>query len=132
MNTASTTSSSSRAAQATAVDPVCGMMVQADKAAARMTFEGKTYLFCSTKCRDKFAADPGKYLVPANLERFHLVADVIDRVPTLGCKAAYLKQQVRDKFIEHREYIECHGQDMPEILEWQWPTAPGEVRVNAA
>ena len=60
-----------------------------------------------------------------DLDRFHLVADVIDRVPKLGYKAAYLKQQMHDKLIEHRQYIERHGQDMPEILEWKWPAAPG-------
>jgi xylulose-5-phosphate/fructose-6-phosphate phosphoketolase len=59
-----------------------------------------------------------------DLDRFHLVADVIDRVPTLGYKAAYVKQQMRDKLIEHREYITRHGQDMAEILEWQWPASP--------
>ena len=55
-----------------------------------------------------------------DLDRFHLVADVIDRVPTLGYRAAHLRQAMRDKLIEHREYIERHGQDMPEILGWRW------------
>ena len=55
-----------------------------------------------------------------DLDRFHLVADVIDRVPTLGYRAAHLRQAMRDKLIEHREYIERHGQDMPEVLGWRW------------
>jgi xylulose-5-phosphate/fructose-6-phosphate phosphoketolase len=59
-----------------------------------------------------------------DLDRFHLVIDVIDRVPTLGYKAAHLRQLMRDKLIEHRQYIERHGQDMPEILTWQWPVSP--------
>jgi xylulose-5-phosphate/fructose-6-phosphate phosphoketolase len=50
----------------------------------------------------------------------HLAADVIDRVPKLGYRAAYLKQAMRDKLVAYREYIERHGQDMPEILEWKW------------
>jgi xylulose-5-phosphate/fructose-6-phosphate phosphoketolase len=66
-----------------------------------------------------------------DLDRFHLVSDVIDRVPKLGYRAAHLKQAMRDRLIEHREYIERHGQDMPEILDWRWrnlgiPSAPSD------
>ena len=55
-----------------------------------------------------------------DLDRFHLVMDVIDRVPKLGYRAAYLKQHMRDKLTDHKHYITRVGQDMPEILQWQW------------
>jgi xylulose-5-phosphate/fructose-6-phosphate phosphoketolase len=55
-----------------------------------------------------------------DLDRFHLVSDVIDRVPSLGARAAYAKQAIRDKLIEHAEYICRHGDDMPEITSWSW------------
>jgi xylulose-5-phosphate/fructose-6-phosphate phosphoketolase len=54
------------------------------------------------------------------LDRFHLVMDVIDRVPGTGSAGAYLKQQLRDKLVEHRRYIREYGQDLPEIREWRW------------
>jgi xylulose-5-phosphate/fructose-6-phosphate phosphoketolase len=54
------------------------------------------------------------------IDRFHLVEDVIDRLPQLGSKAAYFKQAVHDKLIEHKEYIEKYGDDMPEISGWKW------------
>lgn len=55
-----------------------------------------------------------------DMDRFHLVDDVIDRVPQLGARAAYVKQGIRDKLIEHSHYIHKYGEDMPEILGWQW------------
>jgi xylulose-5-phosphate/fructose-6-phosphate phosphoketolase len=55
-----------------------------------------------------------------DLDRFHLVGDVIDRVPKLGERAAYAKQEIRDKLIDHREYISRYGDDMPEIKNWTW------------
>ena len=55
-----------------------------------------------------------------DLDRFHLVSDVIDRVPQLGASAAYAKQAIRDKLIEHKQYIYQHGEDMPELSGWQW------------
>ncbi|GJL61637.1 MAG: putative phosphoketolase [Nitrospirales bacterium] len=55
-----------------------------------------------------------------DLDRFHLVGDVIDRVPHLGYSAAYAKQAIRDKLIEHKQYIVKHGEDMPDISGWQW------------
>ncbi len=54
------------------------------------------------------------------LDRFHLLSDVVDRLPQLGYKAAYAKQAVRDKLIEHRQYITSYGDDMPEIRNWKW------------
>jgi xylulose-5-phosphate/fructose-6-phosphate phosphoketolase len=54
------------------------------------------------------------------LDRFHLVGAVIDRVPGLGARAAYAKQAIRDKLIDHKQYIAKHGDDMPEVANWRW------------
>ncbi len=52
--------------------------------------------------------------------RFHLVGDVIDRLPKLGSNAVYAKQAARDKLIEHKQYISRYGEDMPEVRDWKW------------
>jgi xylulose-5-phosphate/fructose-6-phosphate phosphoketolase len=64
---------------------------------------------------------PFDMVVLNDLDRFGLVGDVMDRVPKLAASAAYVKQYVRDKRIEHKEYIERHGEDMPEVRDWKWP-----------
>jgi xylulose-5-phosphate/fructose-6-phosphate phosphoketolase len=64
---------------------------------------------------------PFDMAVRNDLDRFHLVEDVIDRVPKLGYIAAYAKQAVGDKLVEHKQYIREHGIDMPEINDWKWP-----------
>ncbi|HSZ84825.1 MAG TPA: phosphoketolase family protein, partial [Puia sp.] len=55
-----------------------------------------------------------------DLDRFHLVQDVIDRTPQLGGTAAYLKQEMKDKLVEHKNYIRANGMDMPEVRNWKW------------
>ncbi len=63
---------------------------------------------------------PFDMVVRNDLDRFHLAAAVIERVPKLGSLAGYAKQAIRDKLIEHQEYITAHGDDLPEIRDWQW------------
>jgi xylulose-5-phosphate/fructose-6-phosphate phosphoketolase len=58
--------------------------------------------------------------VQNKLDRFHLVQDVVDRLPDLGSKGAYLKQTMRDELIKHKHYIDKHGKDLPEIRNWKW------------
>ena len=55
------------------------------------------------------------------LDRFNLVNDVIERVPKLGERTAYVQQAIREKLIEHRHYVAKHGDDLPEVRDWKWP-----------
>jgi xylulose-5-phosphate/fructose-6-phosphate phosphoketolase len=64
---------------------------------------------------------PFDMLVLNNMDRFHLVNDVIDRVPGLGPRAAGLRQQMSDSRTRHYLWILAHGEDMPEITNWRWP-----------
>ena len=68
---------------------------------------------------------PFDMVVRNDLDRFHLVSDVIDRVPKLGYLAAYAKQEMRDKLIEHKQYITRYGDDLPEVKQWRWPEPAG-------
>ncbi len=63
---------------------------------------------------------PFDMVVLNDLDRFHLAQDVLDRVPRLKTRAAYAKQAIRDKLIDHKHYIIEHGEDMPEVTNWKW------------
>ncbi len=66
--------------------------------------------------------------VQNDLDRFHLVQDVVDRLPMLGTKGTYLKQMMQNNLIQHKQYINKHGIDLPEIRNWKWePTQPYSV-----
>jgi xylulose-5-phosphate/fructose-6-phosphate phosphoketolase len=56
-----------------------------------------------------------------DMDRFHLVMDTINRVPQIGSRGDHLKQRLQDKLVEHKQYIDKHGEDMPEIKNWSWP-----------
>ncbi len=66
---------------------------------------------------------PFDMVVRNDLDRFHLAADVFDRVPRLSASAAHVKQSIRDRLIEHRLYIRQHGIDMPQVRNWRWSTS---------
>jgi xylulose-5-phosphate/fructose-6-phosphate phosphoketolase len=64
---------------------------------------------------------PFDMVVLNKLDRFHLAIEVIERVPGLVSRAAHVRQLFRDKLLEHKRYIDQHGEDMPEIQNWSWP-----------
>lgn len=65
---------------------------------------------------------PFDMVVLNDLDRFHLVMDVVDRIPRLEKTRAYVRDYVTDKLIDHKQYIQEHGDDMPEIKNWKWPS----------
>jgi xylulose-5-phosphate/fructose-6-phosphate phosphoketolase len=64
---------------------------------------------------------PFDMTVKNHLDRFHLFADALDRLPQIGPRAAYVQQRIRNQLIDHQEYITEYGQDLPEIRNWKWP-----------
>ena len=67
---------------------------------------------------------PFDMCVRNEIDRFHLFGDVIDRVPGLAARAGHERQMVRDKLIEHEQYVTTHGEDLPEIRDWKWQPWP--------
>lgn len=64
---------------------------------------------------------PFDMVVLNDLDRFHLCLDVVDRVPRLEMLHGYIRQMIEGKIIDHKRYIQAHGEDMPEIRDWKWP-----------
>ena len=69
--------------------------------------------------------------VQNDLDRFHLVQDVVDRLPHLGSKGAYLKQEMKDMLIKHKNYIDQNGEDLPEIRNWKWGQHKSQQRTTS-
>jgi xylulose-5-phosphate/fructose-6-phosphate phosphoketolase len=64
---------------------------------------------------------PFDMVVMNDMDRFHLVMDVVDRVPGLGSRAARLRQLMQDKRTEHHNWTRAYGEDLPEVRDWAWP-----------
>lgn len=65
--------------------------------------------------------------VQNSIDRFHLVMDVVNSLPQLGNRGSFLLQLMRDKLVEHKQYIAEYGQDLPEIREWKWQNSDGNA-----
>jgi xylulose-5-phosphate/fructose-6-phosphate phosphoketolase len=68
---------------------------------------------------------PFDICVMNGIDRYDLAIDVIDRVPRLRTVGAHARDRLRDQLIEHRQYVHTHGEDLPEIRNWQWSGHPG-------
>ncbi|WP_065751036.1 phosphoketolase family protein [Bradyrhizobium paxllaeri] len=75
---------------------------------------------------------PFDMVVLNQLDRFHLAIEAIERVPGLGIAAAHIKQEFRDALIEHSRYVREHGEDMPQIRDWIWPSSAGGTTARQA
>ncbi|HSU41680.1 MAG TPA: hypothetical protein VLJ38_19010, partial [Polyangiaceae bacterium] len=75
---------------------------------------------------------PFDMVVLNQMDRFHLVRDVIDRLPQLGASAAYTNQAIRNALLEHRQYIEQRGEDHPIVLNWRWGEKAGGARRSSS
>ncbi len=64
-----------------------------------------------------------------DLDRFHLVMDAIDRLPQTGARGIRFKRQLKEKLIEHTEYINKHGRDLPEVRNWKWSAVTADQQV---
>ncbi len=64
---------------------------------------------------------PFDMVVRNDLDRFHLVLDVLERVPGLSSRTGHLADRLRDKLIDHHRYVTTHGEDLPEVRDWAWP-----------
>jgi len=88
----------------------------------RLTYRrhGHTNLHVRGYKEEGTTTTPFDMVVLNDLDRYHLVEDVLDRVPKLGARAAYVKQWVRDRLIDHKQYVRLHGDDIPEVKDWKW------------
>ncbi len=75
---------------------------------------------------------PFDMTVMNQLDRFNLAMDVIDRVPRLQARSGVAREKLKNKLIEHRLYVRAHGEDLPEVREWQWQSGPGPERKTEA
>jgi phosphoketolase len=86
--------------------------------------------FFSCYKEDGTTTTPFDMVVLNEPDRFHLAQDVVDRRPQLGARAAYFRQGIRDRLIEHKQYIETYGEDMPGITGWRWDPSQKAGRTN--